>query len=63
LPAGWLAYGAALNEGRALHHPDDDKGFGQWKVNLLSQVGIVKPKADEESAAMWASAKRLKWVA
>ncbi|PKP91220.1 MAG: hypothetical protein CVT75_09725 [Alphaproteobacteria bacterium HGW-Alphaproteobacteria-14] len=26
---GWLAYGAALNEGRALFHPEDDKGFGQ----------------------------------
>jgi hypothetical protein len=25
---GWLAYGAALNEGRALFHPEDDKGFG-----------------------------------
>lgn len=54
---GWLAYGAALNEGRALFHPEDDKGFGQWKAeNVLSQVGIVKPKADEESAAMWAAA-------
>jgi hypothetical protein len=25
---GWLAYGAALNEGRALFHPEDDKDFG-----------------------------------
>lgn len=53
---GWLAYGAALNEGRALFHPEDDKGFGKWKAeNVLSQVGIVKPKADEEIAAMWAA--------
>lgn len=54
---GWLAYGSALNEGRALFHPEDDKGFGKWKAeNVLSQVGIVKPKADEEIAAMWAAA-------
>jgi len=54
---GWLSYGAALNEGRGLFHPDDDKSFGRWKQDfLLSQVGIVAPKADEESAAMWAAA-------
>lgn len=52
-----LAYGAALNEGRKLFNPDDDKGFGQWKHGiLLSQLGIVAPKADEDVAAMWAAA-------
>lgn len=51
---GWLAYGAALNEGRALFA--GDREFGQWKAeNVLSQVGIA-PKADEEVAAMWAAA-------
>lgn len=51
---GWLAYGAALNEGRALHA--GDREFGQWKsANVLSQVGIAL-KADEEVAAMWAAA-------
>lgn len=51
---GWLAYGAALNEGRALFHPDDDKGFGQWV--LLSQLATVEISRDERAAAMWASA-------
>ena len=51
---GWLAYGSALNEGRALF--PGDREFGQWKAdNVLSQVGIA-PKADEEVAAMWAAA-------
>lgn len=51
---GWLAYGAALNEGRALF--SGDREFGQWKAeNVLSQVGIAL-KADEEIAAMWAAA-------
>lgn len=51
---GWLAYGAALNKGRALF--PGDREFGQWKAeNVLSQVGIA-PKADEEVAAMWAAA-------
>ena len=53
--AGWLEYGAALNEGRALF-PEDDKGFGKWKKELLDQVGLVKPKSNEEGAAMWAAA-------
>lgn len=47
---------AALNVGRELFHPDDDKGFGKWKNEiLLSQLGRVKPKADDEIAAMWAA--------
>jgi hypothetical protein len=49
----WLAYGAALNEGRALFHPEDDKGFGQW---LLSQLATVEVNRDERAAAMWAAA-------
>ena len=51
---GWLAYGAALNEGRALF--SGDREFGQWKQALLSQVGREQPKADDEVAAMWAAA-------
>lgn len=59
--AGWLAYGAALNEGRAQFHPEDDKGFGKWvEDNLLSQVATVDgPKPvlrDDRAAAMWAAA-------
>ena len=53
-PRGWLAYGAALNEGRALFA--GDREFGQWKQALLSQVGREQPKADDEVAAMWAAA-------
>jgi len=55
---GWLAYGAALNEGRALFHPEDDKGFGQWVAdNLLSQVATVEITRDDRSAAMWGASK------
>ena len=54
---GWIAYGHALNEGRAQFHPEDDKGFGIWvEVNLLSQVGTVEVKRDDRAAAMWAAA-------
>lgn len=56
---------AALNVGRELFHPDDDKGFGKWKNEiLLSQLGRVKPKADDEIAAMWAASNPVifEWV-
>ena len=47
---GWLAYGAALNEGRALF-PSDEQ-FGQWLVtNNLSDTVQA-----ERAAAMWAAA-------
>lgn len=52
---GWLAYGAALNEGRALFA--GDREFGQWIAdNVLGQLaqGQVEPK--EQQAAMWAAA-------
>ena len=57
---GWLAYGHALNEGRALF-PDDDKGFGQWiQDNLLCQLDTVDGPKDvdrhDRAAAMWADA-------
>lgn len=52
---GWLAYGHALNEGRALF--PGDREFGKWKAeNVLSQLGSAQPKADDEIAAMWAAA-------
>ena len=54
--AGWLAYGAALNEGRALFHPEDDKGFGQWVAVLHEQLVQVEPSHPERQAAMWAAA-------
>lgn len=54
---GWIAYGAALNEGRALFHPDDDKGFGQWmSENVHRQLVGVEPNDHERAAAMWAAA-------
>lgn len=52
--AGWLAYGAALNEGRAMF-PSDEQ-FGQWKEkSVFPNLGITKPKWDDEAAAMWAA--------
>ena len=52
---GWLAYGAALNEGRAAHKGDAE--FGQWiETNSLSQVGQAEVHPKEREAAMWAAA-------
>lgn len=47
---GWLAYGAALNEGRSLF-PSDEQ-FGQWLVS--SNLEVTHPA--DRSAAMWAAA-------
>ena len=48
---GWLAYGAALNEGRALF--SGDREFGQW----LCSANLAEGTHDHErSAAMWAAA-------
>ena len=49
---GWLAYGAALNEGRALF-PSDEQ-FGQWL--RVSQLATDDINRDERAAAMWAAA-------
>jgi hypothetical protein len=52
---GWLAYGAALNEGRALF-PSNEQ-FGQWVIEVgLHQVGVKEIRLDERAAAMWAAA-------
>jgi len=52
---GWLAYGAALNEARALF--PSDKEFGQWiDANLLRQLDGVEVSDHERAAAMWAAA-------
>ena len=52
--AGWLAYGAALNEGRALF-PSDEQ-FGRWVAdNGVSQLATVEVTRDERAAAMWAA--------
>jgi hypothetical protein len=50
---GWLAYGAALNEGRSLF--PGDKEFGAWlrSSNLEEDVHPA-----DQSAAMWAAANR-----
>lgn len=54
---GWLAYGAALNEGRSLFPGDAE--FGKWvEANSLSQLGTAEVDRNERSAAMWAAAHR-----
>ena len=51
---GWLAYGATLNEARALF--PGDREFGQWVAeNVLNQLGRA-PHTNEQQAAMWAAA-------
>ncbi|WP_444976558.1 hypothetical protein [Xanthobacter sp. TB0136] len=52
---GWIAYGAALNEGRALFPGDLE--FGQWvAANSLCQLGTAEVDRHERAAAMWAAA-------
>lgn len=55
--AGWLAYGAALNEGRAFFPKGDNERFSEW-VNK-SQLAIWEDGTpigmDERAAAMWAA--------
>lgn len=51
---GWLAYGAALNEGRALHA--GDREFGQWLASLCFDKLSMQPNEHEQVAAMWAAA-------
>ena len=56
-PFLWLAYGAALNEGRGLFKSDEQ--FGQWVDDSgLSQLGTHEIKRDDRSAAMWAAANQ-----
>lgn len=51
---GWLAYGAALNEGRALF--PSDAQFGKWKEETVLGNLPITPNAKEDQAAMWAAA-------
>lgn len=53
---GWLIYGAALNEGRALF-PSDEQ-FGQWAAEAVSDKLSVTPNDHERAAAMWAAEDR-----
>lgn len=53
---GWLAYGAALNEGRALFAKDAD--FGKWVADFMTDNLSVTPNDHERAAAMWAAANR-----
>ena len=48
----WLAYGAALNEGRSLF-PSDEQ-FGQWLVT----ANLAETHDHERAAAMWGAANR-----
>jgi len=51
---GWLAYGAALNEGRAMF-PSDEQ-FGQWVISSgVYQVGTDEIRREDRAAAMWAA--------
>lgn len=49
---GWLAYGAALNEGRALF-PSDEQ-FGRWVDSVNDNLSFT-PNLHERAAAMWAA--------
>lgn len=51
---GWLIYGAALNEGRALF--PGDREFGQWVAEQVHPHVGGAPHDDERAAAMWAAA-------
>ena len=56
--AGWLAYGAALNEGRGMFSEGDDYNFGKWKqANVYDNLSesFPHPNEHEEAAAMWAA--------
>lgn len=48
---GWLAYGAALNEGRSLFKSDEQ--FGEWIVS--SNLRLSENDKMERAAAMWAA--------
>ena len=50
---GWLAYGAALNEGRALFASDEQ--FGAWVAQSVNDKLSVTPNLHERAAAMWAA--------
>lgn len=53
---GWLAYGAALNEGRALFPVGDNVRFSEWIASIATDNLSVAPNDHERSAAMWAAA-------
>ena len=56
---GWLAFGAALNAGRALFAVGDNERFSEWvSKSQLANWPDGKPIGmDERAAAMWAAAK------
>jgi len=54
--AGWLAYGAALNEGRGLF-PSDEQ-FGQWLAETVTTNLVNTPRPEDRLAAMWAAANQ-----
>lgn len=53
---GWLAYGAALNEGRKLF--PGDKEFGRWIAGASFDNLSLEPNEHERVAAMWADKHR-----
>lgn len=53
--AGWIAYGAALNEGRTMFPGDAE--FGQWlRISNLDKRAGNDIHPGEQQAAMWAAA-------
>jgi len=52
----WLAYGAALNEGRGLFA--GDREFGQWVETMCFDNLSKQPNEHEQVAAMWGAANR-----
>ena len=50
--AGWLAYGAALNEGRDIFPKGDNERFSEWLAKSNLDVGV---HPGEQQAAMWAA--------
>jgi len=49
---GWLIYGAAINEGRAMFPKGDNKRFSEW----LARNNLSQADRPDRSAAMWAAA-------
>jgi hypothetical protein len=51
-PFLWLAYGAALNEGRGLFASDEK--FGRWIEEFVNDKLSVTANLHERAAALWA---------
>lgn len=53
--AGWVMYGAALNEGRELYPgKENDRAFGFW-ARAITSPNLGDIHDDDRAAAMWAA--------